>query len=409
VTLFSRRIIRASPSIIRQPIIERAESAPKMTPMDSSKPASARFSRTLVLTLAAVNIMLLAAVASLLLMQSAPPVEPRTVTPRGDLAADERGTIDLFRNARDSVVFISTRQRVADLWTRNVYSVPRGSGSGLVWDEAGHIVTNYHVIEGASEALIQLADGRQFSASLVGASPQHDLAVLKIGGIGFAAPARVPIGTSGDLQVGQNVFAIGNPFGLDWTLTKGIVSALDRALPNENGPDIRHLIQTDAAINPGNSGGPLLDSAGRLIGINTAIYSPSGASAGISFAVPVDTVMRVVPQLIANGRYVRAALGVESDDDINERLKRVSGVDGVFILSVDPGSAAERAGLVAASRSGRGVMPGDVIVALNGKLVSRYGDLVARLDDFAVGERVELTLVRGGEQRTVSIALEAGG
>ena len=379
-----------------------------MAPMQSPKPASAGLPHKSVLTLAVVNIMLLAAVASLLFLQSAPVAEPRTVTPRGDLAADERATIDLFRNARDSVVFISTRRRVADLWTRNVYSVPRGSGSGLVWDEAGHIVTNYHVIEGASEALIQLADGRQFSASLVGVSPQHDLAVLKIGGIGFTAPARVPIGTSGDLQVGQNVFAIGNPFGLDWTLTKGIVSALDRSLPNENGPDIRHLIQTDAAINPGNSGGPLLDSAGRLIGINTAIYSPSGASAGISFAVPVDTVMRVVPQLIANGRYARAALGVESDEDINERLKRASGIDGVFILSVDPGSAAERAGLIAASRTGRGVMPGDVIVALNGELVSRYGDLLARLDDFEVGQRVELTLVRGGEERTVSIELESG-
>src|SRR5690606_1833579 len=245
------------------------------------------------------NILLLSAAASLLVMQSAPAPEPRIVTPRGELGADEKATIELFRNARDSVVFISTRQRVTDFWTRNVYSVPRGSGSGLVWDEAGHIVTNYHVIRGASSAQIQLADGREFSATLVGVSPQHDLAVLKIGGADCVAPARVPIGTSHDLQVGQNGFAIGNPFGLDWTLTRGIVSALDRSLPNENGPDIDHLIQTDAAINPGNSGGPLLDSAGRLIGINTAIYSPSGASAGIGFAVPVDTVMRVVPQLIA--------------------------------------------------------------------------------------------------------------
>src|SRR5690606_15054965 len=295
---------------------------------------------------------------SFFLTQSAPEAEPRIVTPRGDLAADERATIALFRNARDSVVFISTRQRVADFWTRNVYSVPRGSGSGLVWDGAGHIVTNFHVIEGASQAQIQLADGRQFSATLVGVSPQHDLAVLKIGGAGFTAPARVPIGTSSDLQVGQNVFAIGNPFGLDWTLTKGIVSALDRSLPNENGPDIRHLIQTDAAINPGNSGGPLLDSAGRLIGINTAIYSPSGASAGISFAVPVDTVMRVVPQLIANGRYAQPVLGVESDEELNERLKRLSGINGVFVLGINPGSAAERAGLVPATRSMRGVVPG---------------------------------------------------
>lgn len=376
--------------------------------MKSPGPETGRRTRLVIILLVVMNILLLSAAASLLFMQSAPAPETRTVTPRGELGADERATIDLFRNARESVVFISTRQRVADFWTRNVYSVPRGSGSGLVWDEAGHIITNYHVIEGASEAQIQLADGRQFSASLVGVSPQHDLAVLKIGGAGFTAPARVPIGTSSDLQVGQNVFAIGNPFGLDWTLTKGIVSALDRSLPNENGPDIRHLIQTDAAINPGNSGGPLLDSAGRLIGINTAIYSPSGASAGIGFAVPVDTVMRVVPQLIADGRYTRPALGIESDDDINDRLKRASGIDGVFILRVDPGSAAERAGLQAAQRTRRGVAPGDIVVALNGEPVTRVGDLLARLDDFRVGQSVELILLRGGEERTISLELEPG-
>ncbi|RIV79171.1 trypsin-like peptidase domain-containing protein [Pelagerythrobacter marinus] len=365
-------------------------------------------SRPWIVVLIIMNALLLAATASLLFSQLGPVAEPRMVTPRGDLGGDERATIDLFRNARESVVFISTRQRVADFWTRNVYSVPRGSGSGLVWDGAGHIVTNFHVIEGASQAQIQLADGRQFSATLVGVSPQHDLAVLKIGGAGFTAPARVPIGTSSDLQVGQNVFAIGNPFGLDWTLTKGIVSALDRSLPNENGPDIRHLIQTDAAINPGNSGGPLLDSAGRLIGINTAIYSPSGASAGIGFAVPVDTVMRVVPQLISEGRYTRPSLGLESDDNINDRLKRASGIEGVFVLRVDPGSVAERAGLVAAQRTRRGVVPGDIVTAMNGKPVSRVGDLLARLDDFRVGQSVELTLMRGGEVRTVRLELEPG-
>ena len=371
-------------------------------------PKPTQNTRPWIVVLILMNALLLAATASLLFSQSVPVTEPRLVTPRGDLGADERATIDLFRKARESVAFISTRQRVADFWTRNVYSVPRGSGSGLVWDEAGHILTNYHVIEGASEAQIQLADGRQFSATLVGVSPQHDLAVLKIGGAGFTAPARVPIGTSRDLQVGQNVFAIGNPFGLDWTLTKGIVSALDRSLPNENGPDIRHLIQTDAAINPGNSGGPLLDSAGRLIGINTAIYSPSGASAGIGFVVPVDTVMRVVPQLISEGRYTRPSLGVESDDDINDRLKRASGIEGVFVLRVDPGSSADRAGLVAAQRTRGGVAPGDIVTALNGKPVSRVGDLLARLDDFRIGQSVELTLMRGGEERMVRLKLEQG-
>ena len=182
-----------------------------------------------------------------------------------------------------------------DIWTRNVYSVPRGTGSGFVWDDAGHVITNFHVIENASEALVKLADGREFKASLVGVSKAHDLAVLRIK-VPKERPAPVPIGTSHDLRVGQKVYAIGNPFGLDWTLTTGIVSALDRSLGEENGASIEHLIQTDAAINPGNSGGPLLDSAGRLIGVNTAIYSPSGSSAGIGFAVPVDTVNRVVPQ-----------------------------------------------------------------------------------------------------------------
>ena len=230
-----------------------------------------------------------------------------------------------------------------DVWSRNVFSTPRGSGSGFIWDGAGHVVTNFHVIAGASEAMVQLADGRKYRASLVGASPQHDLAVLRIG-VSFRRPAPVPIGSSEDLKVGQKVFAIGNPFGLDWTLTTGIVSALDRSLPSENGgPDIEHLIQTDAAINPGNSGGPLLDSSGRLIGINTAIYSPSGASAGIGFAVPVDTVARVVPQLVKTGRYVRASLGVIADEQVNSRLEELTGRDGVFILEVQPGSAAAKA------------------------------------------------------------------
>jgi S1-C subfamily serine protease len=229
----------------------------------------------------------------------------RTVTARGDLAEDEKATIALFEKARGSVVFITTSQLVRDAWTRNVFQVPRGSGSGFIWDDAGHVVTNYHVIRGASQATVKLADGRDYAAGLVGVSEEHDIAVLRIG-VGFKRPPPVPIGTSADLRVGQKVFAIGNPFGLDWTLTSGIVSALDRALPGEEpGGAIEHLIQTDAAINPGNSGGPLLDSAGRLIGINTAIYSPSGASAGIGFSVPVDTVRRVVPQLIAAGEPLR--------------------------------------------------------------------------------------------------------
>jgi S1-C subfamily serine protease len=229
--------------------------------------------------------------------------EPREITARGELAGDERSTIEIFEKRSPSVVYITTSQRVINRWTRNVLSVPKGTGSGFFWDDFGHIVTNHHVIEGASEAIVNLNDGRSYSAVLVGDSPAHDLAVLKIN-VPIDRPAPIPLGTSDDLKVGQKVLAIGNPFGLDYTLTSGIVSALDRSLET-NGVSIDHLIQTDAAINPGNSGGPLLDSAGRLIGINTAIYSPSGAYAGIGFAVPVNTVNRVVPELIARGKYIR--------------------------------------------------------------------------------------------------------
>lgn len=228
-------------------------------------------------------------------------IVPRQVTPRGDLTADEKRTIGLFQKARGSVVYINTSERVLDLWTRNVFTIPTGTGSGFVWDEDGNVVTNFHVIAGAAAARVRLSDGRDFDARLAGASPANDLAVLRVAASSSLTP--VLIGTSADLQVGQKVFAIGNPFGLDWTLTTGIISALDRALPAEDGRNlIEHLIQTDAAINPGNSGGPLLDSAGRLIGVNAAIFSPSGASAGVGFAVPVDTVNRVVPQLIAHGK-----------------------------------------------------------------------------------------------------------
>ena len=334
--------------------------------------------------------------------------EPRTVTARGEIAADEKATIALFENARDSVVFITTRGLVRDFWTRNVFSVPRGTGSGFIWDDAGHVITNFHVIEGASEASVKLADGRVYKAGLVGASPAHDIAVLRIG-VGFKRPPPVPLGTSADLRVGQKVFAIGNPFGLDWTLTSGIVSALDRSLGGENRATIEHLIQTDAAINPGNSGGPLLDSAGRLIGINTAIYSPSGASAGIGFAVPVDTVNRVVPQVISGGRYIRPALGVHADEAINTRLKQLLGVEGVVILRVTPGSAAEAAGLQGATVSPEGnVTTGDIITAVDGKPVDSVGKLLARLDDRRVGETIKLEILRSGGKSEVALVLQPG-
>ncbi len=334
--------------------------------------------------------------------------QPRAITPRGELAADEKATIDLFERTRESVVYITTSSRVRDIWTRNVYSVPRGTGSGFVWDDAGHVITNFHVIENASEALVKLADGREFKASLVGVSKAHDLAVLRIK-IPNRRPAPVPIGTSHDLRVGQKVYAIGNPFGLDWTLTTGIVSALDRSLGEENGASIEHLIQTDAAINPGNSGGPLLDSTGRLIGVNTAIYSPSGSSAGIGFAVPVDTVNRVVPQLIKSGRYTSPALGVEIDEDLNRRLTKLLNVSGVVVLRVAPGSSAAKAGLtgINISRSGE-VVPGDIITAIDGKSVDSVGKPLSRLDDYRVGDTVRVTVLRKGKSTELKVTLQPG-
>lgn len=334
---------------------------------------------------------------------------PRTVTPRGDLAPDEKATIGLFERSRDSVVFISTKQAVVDFWSRNVMSVPRGTGSGFIWDDAGHVVTNFHVIRGASEASVKLVDGRTFRASLAGASPEHDIAVLKIG-IGFKGPRPIPIGSSGDLKVGQRVYALGNPFGLDWSLTSGIVSALNRSLVEDNGNPLDHLIQTDAAINPGNSGGPLLDSAGRLIGMNTAIYSPSGAAAGVGFAVPVDAVNRVVTELIRYGHYVRPAIGVHIDENLNERLEEATGIEGVFVLRVTPGSSAHEAGLRPARVSQDGeITGGDVIVSVNGKRIDSVARLLVTLDDYRVGDTVRLGVKRGGKVIEIPIRLQAGG
>ncbi len=240
---------------------------------------------------------------------SAPP-GPRPVSPPIELGRGERDTIELFRRTAPSVTFITSIARRRDFFSLNVYEIPQGTGSGFVWDDAGHVVTNFHVIRGSSRAQVTLADQSTWDATLVGAAPEKDLAVLHI-----EAPEEllnpVQVGTSSDLQVGQRVFAIGNPFGLDHTLTTGVISALGREIDSQTDQPIRDVIQTDAAINPGNSGGPLLDSGGRLIGVNTAIVSPSGAYAGIGFAIPVDTVNWVVPELITRGRIERPTLGVE--------------------------------------------------------------------------------------------------
>jgi S1-C subfamily serine protease len=331
----------------------------------------------------------------------------RPVTPRGSLLPTEQAMVDLFEKARGSVVYISTQTQVMDRWTRNVFNVPRGTGSGFVWDANGHIVTNRHVVAGASAARVRLSDGRDLDASLVGVSAAHDLAVLKVNL--STMPQALPIGTSADLRVGQSTFAIGNPFGLDWTLTTGIVSALDRSLPTEDGRSlIEHLIQTDAAINPGNSGGPLLDSAGRLIGVNTVIYSPSGASAGVGFAIPVDTVNRVVPQLIASGRYVRPALGIEIDDGLNQLISQRLGVAGVVILRTSPGSAASAAGLrgMRSQRDGA-IVAGDIILAVNGHATESVARLQSRLDDYDVGDTVKLTVLRDERRIEVPVRLQA--
>jgi len=333
---------------------------------------------------------------------------PRPVVPRGELTAEEKSNISIFETSKSSVVFISTRERVFDFWSRNVMTVPRGTGSGFIWDKDGHVVTNLHVIAGAADANVKLADGRDYSADLVGVSRAHDIAVLRIR-IPVNPPAPIPIGTSHDLLVGQKVFAIGNPFGLDWTLTTGIVSALDRSLTGESGSVIQHLIQTDAAINPGNSGGPLLDSAGRFIGINTAIYSPSGASAGVGFAVPVDTVNRVVPEIISKGHYAPPGLGIETDEVLSQAVARQLGVTGAAVLKVHANSTGAKAGLRGIRVGPRdSVTPGDVIVAVNGKDVDSAARLAARLDDFKIGEIIKLTVWRDGKKIQLSAALQSG-
>ena len=308
------------------------------------------------------------------------------------------------------MVFITTQVRQVDYWTRNVFEVPRGTGSGFVWDDQGHVVTNFHVVQDAirrgGSAKVTLGDDVH-EATVEGFARDQDLAVLRID-----APREklVPLrlGTSADLRVGQQVYAIGNPFGLDYTLTTGIVSALGRTIQAESGTTIFDVIQTDAAINPGNSGGPLLDSGGRLIGVNTAIYSPSGASAGIGFAVPVDTVSRIVPELIAHGRVIRPVLGVHLDERLSATVTRRLGVEGVLIREVVPGGGAAEAGLEGTAMTRRGrVIPGHIITKIDGNAVTSVGDLLGRLGSYRPGATVRLTVWRDGETEEVDVRLQA--
>ncbi len=321
---------------------------------------------------------------------------PRPITPRGELADFEKTTVELFRNASPSVVYINTRAAVANRFTRDIFEVESGTGSGFVWDEAGHIVTNYHVIEGASSAQVVFYDQSAYEATLVGVSPEHDLAVLRV------RPREdllrpLLIGQSDDLLVGQSVFAIGNPFGLNQTLTTGVVSAKSRRIETPEGKNIDGAIQIDAAINPGNSGGPLLDSASRLIGVNTAIYSPSGASAGVGFAIPVDMVNRVVPQIIASGKYEPPGLGIASSDEISWAIARRTGIEGIAVLKVTPDSGAALAGMRAAAPDPRGsLVLGDIILQVEGQKVTTIQSLDDVLDEFDVGDTVDVTIYRDG-------------
>jgi S1-C subfamily serine protease len=328
--------------------------------------------------------------------------QPRAVTPRGPLAADELAHIDIFRRLSPSVVHITTLETQRDFFSLNVQQVPRGTGTGFVWDTEGHVVTNYHVIQGGSAARVTLNDQTSFPARLVGAFPDRDLAVLRIDAPKEKLPP-IPVGSSRDLVVGQRVYAIGNPFGLDQTLTMGIVSALNREIESFNSRTIRGVIQTDAAINPGNSGGPLLDSAGRLIGVNTQIASPSGASAGIGFAIPVDEVNRIVPRLIRDGRFVRPAIGISAG---SPNLSRALGLPkGVPLVQVAPDSPAARAGLQPFRRRGNEVAPGDVITAVNDEPVESLDDMLEAFERRQPGERVTLGVWREGRTRKVVVTL----
>jgi S1-C subfamily serine protease len=330
-------------------------------------------------------------------------VEVRAVTPRGDLAADEQNTIDIFRNAAPSVVYIDSIALRRGFFSLNAVEIPQGTGSGFVWDTYGRVVTNYHVISNANRIQVGMADQSVHKAVLIGADPDKDIAVLQVD-----APAHllrpIAIGESGPLLVGQKVFAIGNPFGLDQTITSGIISALEREINAITGHTIRGVIQTDAAINPGNSGGPLLDSAGRLIGMNTAIFSPSGAYAGIGFAVPVAEINRVVPELIAHGRIIKPGLGVSL---VDERVARRLGIEGVIILDIENGSPAEQVGLRPTVQAGGEISLGDIIVGLDSYEIGSYDDLRTALQRYQVGDEVALRFIRDGETMQVRLRLIA--
>ncbi len=328
----------------------------------------------------------------------------REISSRGELTQEERSVTELFKEASPSVVYITSIGLRRDYFSFRAMEIPQGTGSGFIWDDQGHIVTNFHVISDARRAEVTLADQSSWPAELIGYAAEKDLAVLRID----APPEKlkaIRLGTSHDLEVGRTVLAIGNPFGFDQTLTTGIISALGREINSVAGLPIRDVIQTDAAINPGNSGGPLLDSAGRLSGVNNAIVSPSGGYAGIGFAIPVDTVHWVVSDLINFGKVQRPTLGVElAPDTLSHRF----GLDGPVVLHVTPGSGAERAGFHPTRRNRQGrILLGDVIVAVDGRRIRKSGELGLALERHRAGETVNVTLVRDGKVREVKVTLDA--
>jgi len=318
------------------------------------------------------------------------------------LTTDEQNTIEVVKKNRNSVVYITNIALVRDFFWGSEEKIPRGSGSGFVWDDKGHIVTNFHVIEDGVEFIVTLPNQEQRNAKLVGKEETKDIAVLKLQGA-TSGLFPIAVGTSRDLQVGQKVIAIGNPFGFDYTVTKGIVSALGRKMLGAGNVTIRDMIQTDASINPGNSGGPLLNSSGELVGMNTMIYSPSGASSGIGFAVPVDTIQKIVPELVRTGRFSRPGLGVSFLPDEYARRSRV---EGAVIMEVQAGTAAAEAGLRGLSRDrfGRWLI-NDIVTAIDRTPVKSYDDLFGALENYKIGDTVTLTVERDGKARPVRFTL----
>lgn len=319
---------------------------------------------------------------------------------------DESNNIQVFKSTSPSVVNITNARLVRSFYSLNPQEVPQGTGTGFIWDKEGHIVTNYHVVQQADRVLVTLQDGSTYDAQPVGLDPSRDLSVLKIDAPEVDLTPIVP-GDSDLLEVGRKVIAIGNPFGLDTTMTVGVVSALGREIDSVNRRKIRDVIQTDAAINPGNSGGPLLNSLGQLVGVNTAIYSPSGASSGIGFAIPVNTVKDVVPELIQFGRVQTPILGITRVPQ-PDYYRQLWGIEGVIVLDTVEGSDPDRLGMRGLSRATRGrILLGDVIVAIDGETVRNEDDLASIIEQRQPGDTVLVRTVRDNRLHEYEVELLA--